>query len=45
MKSLTEKFQLLIDNKEPEQKYQEFLEQNTQLVPREFVQNHGIHFS
>lgn len=27
-----------------EQDYQSYIEQNTKLVPREFVQNHGIHF-
>jgi hypothetical protein len=29
----------------PEQSYQRFIEEHTQLVPHEFVQNHGIHFS
>jgi hypothetical protein len=27
-----------------EQVYQKYLEQNTRFIPREFVQNHGIHF-
>jgi hypothetical protein len=27
-----------------EQVYQTFLEENTRLIPREFIQNHGIHF-
>jgi len=34
----------LLDQKLAEQKYQEFLEKNTELIPREFVQNHGVHF-
>src|SRR4028118_163923 len=29
----------------PEQRYQEFLEKNSSFIPREFVQNHGIHLS
>jgi len=37
-------FLTLIGEKHPEQTYQSFIEQNTVLVPREFVQNHGIHF-
>ncbi|WP_313140856.1 Shedu immune nuclease family protein [Stenotrophomonas sp.] len=32
----------LLDGGYPEQVYQEFIEQNTVLVPREFVQNHGV---
>jgi len=35
----------LIEQKPREQEVQEFLENNTHLLPREFVQNHGIHFS
>ena len=34
----------LLDQELPEQRYQDFLEKNTPLVPREFVQNHGVHF-
>ena len=34
----------LLDEKRAEQDYQAYLEQNTKLIPREFVQNHGIHF-
>lgn len=43
MESLKQEFRELIDKGEVEQKYQEFLEKNTQFIPREFVQNHGIH--
>jgi hypothetical protein len=32
----------LLDKELPEQDYQAYLESNTRLVPREFVQNHGI---
>jgi len=32
----------LLDNEEKEQVYQKYLETNTRLIPREFVQNHGI---
>jgi hypothetical protein len=38
-------FLKLLDEKHGEQVYQEFLEQNTEFIPRDFVQNHGIHFS
>lgn len=41
---LKERFLELLDADHPEQTYQSFLEQNTSLIPREFVQNHGIHF-
>ncbi len=34
----------LLDEQRKEQDYQTFLEENTRLIPREFVQNHGIHF-
>lgn len=34
----------LLDAGKPEQMYQSFLEENTKLIPREFVQNHGLHF-
>ena len=33
-----------MDDDRPERVYQLFIEANTELVPREFVQNHGIHF-
>lgn len=33
----------LLDSTEKEQEYQKFLESNTRFIPREFVQNHGIH--
>jgi hypothetical protein len=40
---VVEEFKRLIDSKEPEQRYQEFLEAHTEFLPREFEQNHGIH--
>lgn len=44
MSDLRERFLELLDKEELEQVYQTYLEENTQLIPREFVQNHGIHF-
>ncbi len=41
---ITEEFSALLSEDLPEQSYQSFIEQHTELVPREFVQNHGIHF-
>jgi len=41
---LKEKFDALIDKRYSEQIYQEFMENNTALVPREFIQNHGVLF-
>lgn len=35
----------LLDKNHNEQIYQEYLEQNTMFIPREFEQNHGIHSS
>lgn len=35
----------LLDKGENEQIYQSFIESNTELVPRDFVQNHGIHLN
>lgn len=40
---LKEDFIALLDKQGGEQEYQEFIEKNTALVPREFVQNHGVH--
>lgn len=40
---LKERFLALLDQKADEQVYQDFIEKNTPLVPREFVQNHGIY--
>jgi hypothetical protein len=37
-------FQKLLDEGHPEQVYQKYMEEHTALIPREFVQNHGIHF-
>jgi len=33
----------LLENYDGEQDLQKFLEENTEFIPREFVQNHGIH--
>ena len=41
---LKEEFIALLEAGHAEQVYQDFIEHNTQLVPREFIQNHGIHF-
>ena len=41
--NLAEKFLTLLDQGLAEQKYQKFLEENTALIPREFLQNHGMH--
>jgi hypothetical protein len=40
-----EQFRKLLDEDTSEQSYQTFLENNSQLLPREFVQNHGIHLN
>lgn len=40
----TEYFALISKNPR-EQEVQEFLEKNTYLIPREFIQNHGLHFN
>lgn len=42
---LIDEFSLLMDGGHPEQTYQSFIEKNPQLLPREFIQNHGLHFS
>src|ERR1700755_247110 len=42
---LRDEFIALLDKEMPEQTYQTYIEQNTRLIPREFVQNHGIHFN
>lgn len=41
---LKDEFINLLDKELGEQQYQEFLENNTALIPREFIQNHGLHF-
>jgi hypothetical protein len=41
---LRQEFIALLSQGHPEQVYQRYIELNTRLVPREFVQNHGIHF-
>jgi Domain of unknown function (DUF4263) len=38
-----EEFRALLDAGRAEQEYQAFLERHSRFVPREFVQNHGIH--
>ncbi len=45
VKRLKAEFSKLLDQNMTEQNYQLFMEENTRLVPREFVQNHGIHSS
>jgi len=40
---LRERFLSLLEQQADEQVYQDFIERNTMFVPREFVQNHGIH--
>jgi hypothetical protein len=45
VKRLKAEFSKLLDQNLTEQNYKLFVEENTRLVPREFVQNHGIHFS
>jgi Shedu protein SduA, C-terminal len=41
--ALKKSFIALLDKQSLEQEYQEFIEKNTALVPREFIQNHGVH--
>ncbi|UCQ16395.1 DUF4263 domain-containing protein [Edwardsiella tarda] len=38
-------FLSLLDKNEKEQIYQEYLEENTEFIPREFIQNHGLHLA
>lgn len=40
---IIKEFKKLVDAKEGEQKYQDFLEKHTEFIPRQFVQHHGIH--
>ncbi|GAA4133942.1 Shedu anti-phage system protein SduA domain-containing protein [Aminobacter aganoensis] len=40
---LMTRYLALLDEGYNEQVYQSFIETNTQLVPRDFVQNHGVH--
>ena len=42
---LEESYKELLDQNSNEQTYQKFIEHNTYLIPREFIQNHGLHFS
>ncbi len=42
IQELREQYLALLDENLKEQTYQKFLEDHTQLVPREFVQNHGV---
>jgi hypothetical protein len=42
---LTENFKKLLGAQCSEQVYQDFLERYPAYVPREFIQNHGVHFS
>lgn len=43
-KKLKEDFLQLLEEEHEEQTYQRFLENNSALIPREFIQNHGLHF-
>lgn len=43
-KRISKDFLELLDLNENEQQYQRFIEENSWLIPREFIQNHGIHF-
>lgn len=38
-------FLSLLDQNGNEQIYQDYLEENTEFIPREFIQNHGLHLS
>jgi hypothetical protein len=42
---LRARYLALLDAEHREQIYQEMIEANTQLVPRDFVQNHGVHLN
>lgn len=42
--SLSNIYKNLIETNPKEQMVQEFIENNTHLLPREFIQNHGLHF-
>lgn len=44
LKSITDDFLKLLGEQHPEQVYQQYMEQHTVLIPREFIQNHGVHF-
>lgn len=44
-KDLREEYLTLLDGGHNEQVYQRFIETHTQLAPRDFVQNHGVHLS
>jgi len=44
-KELRDEYLTLLDGGREEQTYQRFIEENARLVPRDFVQNHGIHLS
>ena len=45
MNTILEQYRELLEKALEEKVYQKFLEQNTQFVPRHFVQNHGVHMS
>lgn len=44
IRKVRDDFAKLLDEAHPEQMYQKFMEDQTILIPREFVQNHGVHF-
>jgi len=45
MNKIIKEYFSLLEQELIEQKYQSFIESNTQFIPRHFVQNHGIHFN
>lgn len=45
MEQTLKDFAELLERTEREQAYQAFLETHPRMVPQEFVQNHGVHFS
>lgn len=45
MDSLTQFKQLIDAQGEKEQRYQKYLETHTNFIPREFIQNHGLHLN
>lgn len=45
MQNKRDQYIALLNEEKGEQDYQSYLEENTEFIPRHFVQNHGIHFS
>lgn len=42
---LADQYRKLLDEESGEQVYQKFIEEHTCFIPRDFVQNHGVHLS